>query len=575
MRAQFLTESTAVCPLGGVSGALLGALGTVGYALARSRPADIPLEVLGLGVGAALVIGVLVGFEPAAHAPTLAPHRSTCHTVTGCARREHHQGGPMLRRILAAVAGVLLVGTTAAPAVGTPGPIAWTPCADRPEFECATLTRPIDPDRPDSDTFQMALARHRATDPGRRIGVLVVNPGGPGDSGVNFTFGARWYFSPEVLARFDIVGFDPRGAGLSQPVRCSTELQFGGPTTHPTDQAGFERLREHNRRLHEDCARHSGPIVDHVSTDDVVRDVDALRQALGERKISYYGLSYGTVIGQRYAEHHGDNVRAMLLDSVVDRGLNAREYVASSARAAADSFEQWNLWNGRTPSSPLHGLDIGDLWDDLMARADRGELVAPDDPANRITTYDLSATLTSSAYAPDWDDFSSWVLSLRDGGIATPSATHSDDAHDTSLFATAFTTISCADLSFRVRTYAEYAALTRWEKQVSPRTVGSNRGNAAMTACLGGPETHTPQRPGTMRTQVPTLLINSRHDPSTSHENATSVQRQQGQAAVLVTYEGSGHGVYDRSDCTRQVSDTYLLSLDVPRNGLSCPSTDK
>ncbi|MGI5441780.1 alpha/beta fold hydrolase [Streptomyces shenzhenensis] len=274
----------------------------------------------------------------------------------------------------------------------------------------------------------MALARHRATDPGRRIGVLVVNPGGPGESGVNFTFGARWYFSPEVLARFDIVGFDPRGVGLSQPVRCSTELQFGGPTTHPTDQAGFERLREHNRRLHEDCARHSGPIVDHVSTDDVVRDVDALRQALGERKISYYGLSYGTVIGQRYAERHGDNVRAMLLDSVVDRGLNAREYVASSARAAADSFEQWNLWNSRTPSSPLHGLDIGDLWDDLMARAERGELVDPGDPANRITTYDLSATLTTSAYAPDWDDFSSWVLSLRDGGIATPSATHSDDA---------------------------------------------------------------------------------------------------------------------------------------------------
>ncbi|NJP99858.1 alpha/beta fold hydrolase [Streptomyces zingiberis] len=421
----------------------------------------------------------------------------------------------------------------------------------------------------------MALARHRATEPDRRIGVLVVNPGGPGTSGVNFTFSAPFHFSPEVLARFDIVGFDPRGVGLSQPVRCSSELYFGGPTTHPTDQAGFEKLREHNKQVREDCARRSGPIVDHVSTDDVVRDVDALRQALGERKISYYGLSYGTVIGQRYAERHGDNLRANLLDSVIDRGLNAHDSVAVHARAARDVFEEWTRWNTRTPASPLHGQNVEALWDGLMAKAARGELADPDAPDSRITTYDLSGSLIAAGYGPDWADLSSWVLSLHEGDATASRAARVDDPEDTPPYATAFTAISCADLSFRVRTFAEFDALTRVEKKISPRTLGSTRGNAALTNCLGDPEARNPQRPGTMRTHVPTLLLNTRYDPATPHESATAVQRRQGKAAVLATYEGAGHGAYERSDCTRQVGDNYLLKLTVPRNGFSCPSVDQ
>ncbi|MBT3154949.1 alpha/beta fold hydrolase [Streptomyces sp. CHD11] len=497
----------------------------------------------------------------------------------------------MLRPLLAATAGVMLLATTAVLAdaapgsPGSPGSVDWAPCADRPEFECATLARPIDRGRPDGGTFGMALARHRATDPDRRIGVLVVNPGGPGMSGVDFTFGSRWNFSPEVLARFDIVGFDPRGVGLSQAVRCSADLYFGGPPARPTDQAGFDELSEHNRQLHADCARRSGPIADHVSTEDVVEDVDALRRALGEPEISFYGLSYGTVIGQRYAERHGDKVRAMLLDSVVDRGLDAGESAASAARAAADSYEEWKRWNARTPSSPLHGQDIDALWDGLMARADRGELVDLEGSGDPLTPYDLSAGLTITAYGPDWEDFSAWVLSLNGVGVGvtppasdgevTPPSDEPEDGKDTSLYAGAMAHISCADQSFRVRTYAEYAELTRQAQRISPRTLGSDRGNTLLTSCVGLPEASTPQQPGAMRTKVPTLLINSRHDPSTSHENAASVHRRQRGATVLVTYEGAGHGVYDRNDCTRRVSDAYLVSLDVPRDGLSCPSTDQ
>jgi pimeloyl-ACP methyl ester carboxylesterase len=495
----------------------------------------------------------------------------------------------MLRPLLAAAAGALILATTAVPAnsaaptAGSPARVDWAPCADHAGFDCATLTRPIDPGRAGGDTFGMALARHRATDPEHRIGVLVVNPGGPGMSGVDFAYGAQWTFSAEVLARFDIVGFDPRGVGLSQAVRCSTDLYFDGHAAHPADEAGFEELRAHNRKLDADCARHSGPVVDHVSTEEVVADIDALRQALGERSISYYGLSYGTVIGQRYAERHGDRVRAMLLDSVVDRGLDARGVVASAARAAADSYEQWKRWNVRTPSAPLHGQDVDAVWDGLMARAERGELLDPDGSDAPLTPYDLSANLTTAAYDPDWEGLSDWVRSLNEGGITppgpdddvTPPSGAPEGGKDTSLYAGAMGHITCADQNFRVRSYAEYAELTRLARQISPRTLGSVHGDGRVTSCVGLPEAVTPQRPGTMRTTVPTLLLNSRHDPATSLENATAVHRQQPRSTVLVTYEGAGHGVYDRDDCTRRVGDAYLVSLDVPRDGLSCPATPK
>ncbi|MER7967442.1 alpha/beta fold hydrolase [Streptomyces sp. NPDC096080] len=418
----------------------------------------------------------------------------------------------------------------------------------------------------------MALARHRATDPDHRLGVLVVNPGGPGESGVNFTFGARWVFSPGILARFDIVGFDPRGVGLSQPVRCSSDLLFGGPTSYPSSSAEFESLREHNRRLHEDCVQHSGPIVRHVSTDDVVRDVDALREALGEHKISFYGLSYGTVIGQRYAERHGGNVRAMLLDSLVDRALDAHAFVTASARAAADSFEQWKLWNTSTSESPLWGLDLDAFWDRLLERASRGELVTPGDQSSPITVHDLSSTLTAAAYGPDWAEFSSWVRDVDEGGVADAMESRRR-VSDVSLSAAALTTVTCADRDFRARTFTEYKALTREAQRISPRTAGSVRGNEALTSCLGLPDADTPQHVSVMDTEVPTLLLNSKHDPATSYENAASVRRQQVLGTVLVTYEGAGHGVYDRTECTRQIGDAYLLSLTVPLDGSACPAT--
>ncbi len=166
-----------------------------------------------------------------------------------------------------------------------------------PEVECGKLSLPIDWNEPRGEKFDLAVARRKATDPAKRVGIMLVNPGGPGGSGVNFAFGADSYFSPEVRASFDIIGFDPRGVARSRPVQCSVELLNKQVSPYPENDAEFTALKAYNQELANDCRARSGPIFDHADTIAVTNDMDALRHSLGERKINYCGLSYGTIMG--------------------------------------------------------------------------------------------------------------------------------------------------------------------------------------------------------------------------------------------------------------------------------------
>ncbi|MET0136685.1 MAG: alpha/beta fold hydrolase, partial [Kibdelosporangium sp.] len=206
------------------------------------------------------------------------------------------------------------------------GAITWQPCAEDATAECGTLKLPVDWAKPRGEKFDLAVARRKATDPAKRTGILLINPGGPGGSGVNFALGAKGFFSPEIQARFDIIGFDPRGVARSAPVQCSLELLRNPVSTYPTSQAEFDALADYNRKLRDDCRKNTGPIYDHVDTLSVVQDMDAIRRSLGERKINYYGVSYGTLIGQQYAERYGDKIRAMIIDSNMDHSLGTKDF---------------------------------------------------------------------------------------------------------------------------------------------------------------------------------------------------------------------------------------------------------
>lgn len=211
----------------------------------------------------------------------------------------------LARPIAGTAALILLLAGLATPVVAAPAPstkaapaITWAPCAEQPALSCGTITLPVDWSEPDGATFELALAKRPADDPAASKGPLFINPGGPGASGVNMAINAPTIFSPEVLRSFDLIGIDPRGVARSHPVVCSSDaLDAPGYSLLPRSETEFAALSRYNAQLAADCRQQTGPLYDHVDSVSVARDVDAVRAALGADKLSWFGSSYGTLMG--------------------------------------------------------------------------------------------------------------------------------------------------------------------------------------------------------------------------------------------------------------------------------------
>src|SRR5690606_23078764 len=296
--------------------------------------------------------------------------------------------------------------------------ISWSPCPDAPDVDCATLELPVDWSQPDGETFELALVRRPRRDPDRRIGPLLLNPGGPGGSGVDFAINADGYFSQEIVERFDLIGFDPRGIARSNPVVCSVEAATApGYTERPTSQEEFDALVAYNRQLYEDCKKHTGPLIDHVDSANVARDVEAIREALGEETINWFGVSYGTLMGQMYAELYPDRIRSMVLDSNMDHSLGTAGFLLTEAWGAQDSFNEFVAWCDRSESCVLNGEAVSATWRDLLERADAGELIDPG-TGQPIASWDLINTAFSLSYGPGWEPLAELIAELRAGESA-------------------------------------------------------------------------------------------------------------------------------------------------------------
>ncbi|WNV89901.1 alpha/beta fold hydrolase [Umezawaea sp. Da 62-37] len=433
------------------------------------------------------------------------------------------------------------------------------------------MSLPIDWSRPRGEKFDLAVARRKAKDPAKRIGIMLINPGGPGGSGVNAAFGADRRFSAEVQERFDIIGFDPRGVARSQPVTCSLDLLNAAPSLFPEDQAGFDRLKAYNQELAADCRARSGPIFDHADTVAVTNDMDAIRRSLGEQKINYYGISYGTIMGQQYAERFGHRIRAMVIDSNMDHSLDVKAFNATEAATAEDSFREFVAWCDRTESCALHGRDVAAYWDDLLAKADRGELVDPDDPTRPVAAEEITGLAFSVFYGPSWSYLADWLDRLD---TATPApAAVSAFADETA--GNPFPAVFCQDYQYRVADNRELAALVADAKRVAPHMRGSALGHRAVASCVGYPaKANNPQHRLRITTAPKILMLNALHDPATAYAWAANAHKQSRDKTVLLTYEGWGHGVYTRSECTRGATDAYLINLTVPRDGTRCAAVE-
>lgn len=466
------------------------------------------------------------------------------------------------RTLTTAVAALTLVAGVSAPARADPTPatptLSWGECQEEPPasapegtVECAQLRLPVDWSRPHGPTFELSVARRPARESQQRVGTLVFGPGGPADSGVDkIRKGVR--FSDELLDRFDVVSFDPRTVARSAAPDCSPDPTLPKPPIPLGSQADFDAMVAYNQAFWERC-RPTSPVFDHADTLSTVRDLEALRRALGERQISFHGSSYGTLLGQQYAEQYPHRVRAVVLEGVFDHSLGLRPFVRTQAAALQDSFDEFVSWCDRSTECVLHGRDVRAVWAEVLARADRGEY-AP------RTAFDVTAVALGLLAGPRWSELAVAVSDME-GGTPPPEV-------NLSLSAAAF----CADWPVPVRDYTEYAGLVRGAAAAGP-DIRYGSGLLAVQTCLGWPSPvrnppHVPQ----VRTRTPLLLLNALHDPRTGYNWATNVAQHLGRHGRLVTYEGWGHGIYQRTDCTKAAVDRYLVDLTLPAPGARCPA---
>ncbi|MFD3786845.1 alpha/beta hydrolase [Streptomyces cyaneofuscatus] len=502
----------------------------------------------------------------------------------------------------------------------------WTDCATD-GYECARLTVPRDYARPGNGrTFVLPVARAAATGPARRIGSLVYNPGGPGAGGASsLEEGMDEAFGAAVRARFDIVSFDPRGVGGSVPALTCEPAEAEEPEEPEEPEAGVEEAPAEEtpddfydavaplyprteadrsaaasgaRTAAEDCEEHSGPILRHVGTEDAARDLDVLRAALGERRLTYLGWSYGTSLGTSYAEQFPRRVRAMVLDGAIDPSLDWSQRVISQSAGFRRSVDDYAEQCAEIAGDSCPGAspqEIRALIEHLYQRAEREPLpVAEDSAYAEYGGMDATAVLDAvsmAMYTPEdqWEPLSE-ALREADRGDATKLGALDDEAETEEETAdpgtaeeeqeedetpeppadnsgAALTAVNCLDVPHPRSLRPYWAALAPADQAAG---VYGTAGVTAELTCRdwpsGGRRPHRVDADGV----PPVLVVGTTGDPATPYEESVSLA-EQFPAGMLLTYEGLGHTAYGRGDaCVTAKVDAYLVTGKRVRPGATC-----
>ena len=489
------------------------------------------------------------------------------------------------------VGGAVAAGPGSASSKGAVGArIHWGPC-DPPgvRLQCARVRVPLDWDRPDGRKIELAVIRHLASKPKQRIGSILINPGGPGDTGVGLVRGAGAELDTWGAGRFDVVSWDPRGTNASTHVRCfpseRSEASFWKGVSIPVTTAAAKHYARKIAELARRCGKLSGWLLPHISTADTARDLDYLRRLVGDRKLTYVGLSYGTYLGQTYANMFPGRVRAMLLDAVVDpvpyaKGAEAR--VASQASGGDAVFKQFlALCESAGPKRcALAGgtQTATERVNELFARLKRGPIAAPTaNPPGKLTYEDLALSQFTPLRIPrSWpQDAKDLDAAVRGDGSALATEARKLLTPAGFMGATTSAAISCADAPARM-------PLRRWPQVIGRLTRGDRLYGRLSGWWLWAPCASWPVRgqdnyrgPWNAKTKNPILLIGTLHDPATPYINAVRSARRLGNA-VLLTHNGYGHVSFqDPSACIDRARVAYLVRLITPPKGTVCQSDKK
>jgi len=468
----------------------------------------------------------------------------------------------------------------AAPASGAAAGIHWTPCGDR--LECATVPVPLDWSRPHGPAISLSVMRHLATDPAHRIGSLLLNPGGPGDSGVDEVASRGAFFDALTGGRFDVVGWDPRGSNRSAPVSCfataAERAAFWGDVLVPTTRADERRYLAKTVGLAQRCGQRNGALLEHISMADQVRDLDHLRQLVGDRQLTFFGESNGTLMGQTYANMFPGRVRAMALSGIVDPIVYRHGLAVTLATGLTDADLVWSkflsLCQAAGPARCAlagHG-PVAPRVDAFLARLRRAPM---DTPAGPLTYGELlaAAKFNVPASPADWPASSvALELALEGDGTILKQLTGDLTSDAVRLAFEQNTALTCADAPSR-------QTAAQWPAVVHRLTRISRIGGAAFGWIIGAPCASWPTRSATRydgpfdrHTGTPILLINIRYEPNTPLVSARIAERRLGNAVLLVQ-DGYGHLIAnDPSACVDAALSTYLVHLRTPARGSRCGS---
>ncbi|WP_156725598.1 alpha/beta hydrolase [Streptomyces apocyni] len=458
--------------------------------------------------------------------------------------------------------------------------LSWRECGV-PDFDCATLKVPLDYERPDDGDIKLAVARKEATGPGKRIGSLQVNPGGPGGSAIQYLQAYAAFGYPEpVRARYDMVAVDPRGVARSEPVECLDGKRMDAYTqvdVTPDDARETRKLTQSFKDFAAGCERESGTILPHVSTVEAARDMDVLRAALGDKKLQYVGASYGTFLGATYAELFPQRTGRLVLDGAMDPSLSALQLnldQTAGFETAFQSFAKDCVARSDCPLGTGSPQAAGQRLTDFFRQLDRTPV--PTGEARPLgeslaTTGVIAAMYDESAW-PQLRDALTAAMTDNDGaGLLSLADTYYERSPDGEyanlMFANA--AVNCLDLPPAVTSPEEVAEALPDFTKASP-VFGETLAWSSLT-CAYWPvkptgEPHRTEAKGA----APIVVVGTTRDPATPYKWAQALAAQL-TSGTLLTYDGDGHTAYGRgSPCIDTAINRYLLQGTPPANNTKC-----
>jgi pimeloyl-ACP methyl ester carboxylesterase len=466
------------------------------------------------------------------------------------------------------------------------GKVAWSDCKDEArdiagqlasgfDYQCGTVEVPADWHAAgNGKTMKIALMRVHNQQAGKRIGSLLVDPGGPGGSGVELAAYLSRELPSTILSNFDLVGFDPRGVGRSTPaIDCISDDSLDkelAADPDPVSQADFDAVTAMWKQIGQECQDKFGDDLDLFSTEQAARDMDAIRDAIGDQKLTYLGYSYGTLLGAVYAQLFPTHIRALVLDGAVDPQLTGAAATESQLGGFEHAFDQFAAWckDQSCPIAPDPRAAVAGV----MNAARSNPIAGPG--GRKATAGWINTGVAEALYSQQlWPVMAQAIKDLQDGKatrifqLADEYGERDSSGHYGSLLK-AFQVIGCDDDDSKISTDEIRSLQNQWRTKYPLFGAGFATG---LISCQQWPATRDPYPTGKANGAPPILVVGTVNDPATPYAQAGALADMLGNATVL-TWEGQGHTAYPQTTCIRSNVDAYLVDLKVPDPKTTCPA---